>query len=842
MPVSTAKTVALNFLHSSIASAPTYIADVTLIGSANITDATNTTVPAYYIFAGANNKGFIIVSADDVVTPILGYSAEGHIDIANQPPAFEKWMESNKNQIGYIIENKLLATEEISDAWHNMYNNIFPGSRSPQAVNPLCQTQWGQMPYVNILCPYDAANTTNQHCVTGCPATAMAQIMKYWNYPSQGAGIHSYTHPTYGNLSANFGSTTYNWGSMPNVVTSNNNDIALLMYHCGVSVEMNYGANSSGSFIIMGYSPTPEQSSEYAYKTYFGYNPATLQGLFRSSYTDPNWINLLKTDLNAGQPIQYAGFGAGGHTFVCDGYDAMDNFHMNWGWEGAYDGYFAINALNPSGVGTGGGAGSYNSNQQAVIGIHPLTTTPVGNSLALYSAISVTPNPVPFYGSFTANVDIINNSTSTFNGDYTAALFNSNYDFVDYIQTYTGNTLNAGFHYTGGINFTTTGILTVPGNYYVGIFYKEATGNWVLIDNGSYSNLVPITISGPVNANNLETYTAITPSPTDFVQGQAASVDVNIANFGANTYFGTYSVDLYDLTGAFVETVGTYTETAGLPTLSAYTVPLTFSSASITSAPGTYYLAVSEFASGGSAWSLTGGTSQTNPVTVNIVAAGLQPDIYEPNNTQGAAYALPLTFSGNTATVNTTGSNNHTGTDNDFYKLNLSSGYAYQITARAQDSYNSNDGNSYTTDVLWLYDTGAGFSNSYDDVMSGTINVNGASTVTFQIAPYFAGNTGTYRFDISLTRSPNVGMDDQIDLNQIHFYPNPSSDKVSFDLLCPDCKVNNIAIYNNLGQLIKTETLCINNTIDVSSFNEGVYFITVSTNKGDFKSKINVVK
>jgi hypothetical protein len=840
VPANKAFTVAYNFIHSSLVQSNGNNAIDNLSLSSVVNTSTNSSLPAYYIFAGQNNVGFIIIAADDIVSPVLGYSVDSKIDLSNKAPAFVKWMNGYKEQISFAIQTNMYATEDIKTDWDNYFNNTIPTNRSPLTVNPLCATNWDQQPYVNIMCPNDAANTTNQHCVTGCPATAMAQIMKYWNYPAQGSGIHQYNHPTYGTLSANFGATTYNWGAMPNNVTSNNTAISTLMYHCGVAVNMQYSANSSGAYVIIN-SPTPTACSEYAYKTYFKYNPTTIQGLERANYNDTQWKNLLKADLNASQPIQYAGFGSGGgHTFVCDGFDANDFFHMNWGWGGYQNGFFAINALNPGGLGTGGGTGGYNSDQQAVIGIKPITTTPVGNSLALYSNITINPNPIGFYQGFTVNADIINNAATTFNGDYTAALFNSNYNFVDYIQTFTGNTLQSGFHYTGGINFTTAGILTVPGNYFVGLFYREAGGNWNLIANGSYNNMVPVTISGP--QNYIKLYSSITPSPATFVQGQAASVNLNILNDGTSTYYGTFSVNLYDLQGNFVETVGTLVESNGLPVGYVYNPPyLTFNSTSIAAPPGTYILAAMEQENGFNQY-LVGGALYTNPIYINVVAANLTPDIYEQNNTAASAYTLATNYVSNLANVNTSGSNIHIGTDIDFYKVNLAAGYSYQITARVQDSYNSNNGITYSNDVLWSYDAGSGFSQTYDDVMSGSINVNGPATVTFQVADYFVGTTGTYRLDLSIARTLATNITESTNQGGINLFPNPANQLLTIQPNDSNTKINQIQVYDLLGKLVLNEANPSSNLLDVSSLNKGLYFIIIVTENATFKSKFNVSK
>ncbi len=284
-----------------------------------------------------------------------------------------KWLEGYKNEIRFIITNNILQTTEIANDWSSLINGInYGGSLGKKAgVTPLCQTTWDQSPYYNALCPYD--NSASERTVTGCVATAMAQVMKFWNFPATGTGYHSYNHDTYGTLSANFGSSTYNWTSMPNNVSSNNSAVATLMYHCGVSVDMNYGVGStggSGAYVISNASPVTN-CTEYALKNYFGYK-STLQGVEKDNYTQTQWVNLMKTELDAGRPVIYAGFGSGGgHCFVNDGYDINSFFHFNWGWSGSYNGFFVITALNPGGVGTGGGTGGFNNNHQAVIGIEP---------------------------------------------------------------------------------------------------------------------------------------------------------------------------------------------------------------------------------------------------------------------------------------------------------------------------------------------------------------------------------------------------------------------------------------------------------------------------------------
>ena len=794
----------------------------TLVNSSQ--DEKTTEVNLYYIFNVNTSDGFVIVAGDDIVKPILGYSNKGNYDETNIAPAFQKWMENYKEQILYAKQNLFEATLEIKTEWEELNSDDIVSkqkeNKSTTTVNPLLSTTWNQSPYYNALCPSGT--------VTGCVATAMAQIMKYWNYPTQGVGFHSYNDPNYGTQSANFAATTYNWSGMPNNVSSSNSSVATLMYHCGVSVDMTYGTAQSGgssAYVISSASPVTN-CAEYAYKTYFNYNSSTIQGLKRSAYTDAAWKNLLKNDLNNSRPIQYAGFGTGGgHTFVCDGFDINDYFHMNWGWGGIDDGYFDLDALNPASLGIGGGTGGFNSNQQAVIGIQPASGG-VTSLIDLYSSITISPNPIGFGQAFTVNADVTNSGSYNFSGDFCAALFNSAGDFIDYVQilSASGNPLQPGYHYTGGLTFSSTGVLSVPGSYIIGIYFRDAGGDWNLAGDVSYTNPVSVTISSPVDY--IQLYSSISPSPTTFVQGQAASVNVNLINDNTATYYGQYAAVLYDLSGNFVQTIGTYNETAGLPAGYIYNSPyITFSTSSITAAPGTYILAIQELENGFTDWYLVGGDYYSQPINIDVVAPPLSPDIYEANNTQGTAYNLSLNWVSNSAHPLTTGSNNHIGTDYDYYKVVLTSGYNYTITARAHDSYNSGNGNTYTNDVLWSYNTGGGWSTAYDDIMSGNILVNGTATVTFQVSPYFTGTTGTYLFDISIVRVPTVGIDELSNKNSIEIFPNPASTNLNVNYTS-NISIDKFKIMNIYGQvvveIIPTQTLT---NIDISGLSNGMYFL-----------------
>lgn len=588
------------------------------------TDATNG-VPVggalYYVFNASDNEGFIMVSAEDLAKPIMGYNTQGQFAITNAPPVIRDWFGKYSKQIAYTKANVTTTTQDIKDQWTSYSQDITHVTkqlRTGGAVGPLVLTTWDQpFPY-NGACPQDASapSQNSGRVLTGCGATAMAQIMRYWSYPAQGTGSNSYTS-NYGTLNANFGATTYNWANMPNSTTTSNNDVATIMYDCGVAVDMMYGPTESGSYVLPG-NGIPADCKD-AYTTYFGYDATTIQGLVRSNYpVTSDWTNLIQTEMNAGRPIQYAGQGSsGGHTFVLDGSDGSGNFHINWGWSGVDNGFYNVDALAPAPFANG----DFSSGEQMVIGIQPPIGTVVTSSgIDLYSAITVTPNPIPFITTFTVTADVANNGTAAFSGYYCAGMFDASGTFIRYIGNILSMTgLPPGYYNSLTFNDTTSAV-TVPGTYTIGIYY-QATGatQWTLVGQSTYTNPITVTVTG-ANSPGISLYSNIIATPTTFVQYQPASVNVNLTNDGSATYFGTYEAVLLDLQGNYVETINTITESNGLPVGYVYNSPyLTFSTNSINAPEGKYILAIAEEAQGTSNWYYCGGMTYANPVLINVV-------------------------------------------------------------------------------------------------------------------------------------------------------------------------------------------------------------------------------
>lgn len=794
-------------------------------------------IDAYYFVYNIGNSGFIMISGDDSAMPILGYSTESTFNPDKIPQNVAKWFEGYKKQIRYIADNKIKPSSEVKNTWTKILNGeTLRKKRS--SVSPLMQTKWGQDPYVNDLCPYDYSYFEN--AVTGCPATAMAQIMKFWEYPVKGSGFHSYSHIKYGTLSANFGTTTYEWDNMPNEISSENLAVATLMYHCGVAVEMNYNVaaeGGSGSYVIKDkYSRYPdEQTVEHALVTYFGYEN-TLEGLERSDYTDYEWINLMKDELNAGRPIQYAGYGQGGHTFVCDGYDNNGFFHINWGWNGYLDGYYSLDNLAPGTGGTGSGAGHYNDGQQALIGIKPPDVS-LDYELEIYDDVVADKSTIYYGESFTITTDILNDGTTTFNGDFCAAAFDESGKFVDYIEIKNDWTLASGYHYTNGISFTTDGLLSLlPGKYEIYVFCRPVDGNWegLIADYLSFtSNYTTIEVT---NENDFSLYASMYLTPADNIySGQSFSVWLDVANYFDEQFTGTIDVSLYTLEGDFAANI----EEKNDMTLSAnshYTDGLTFSTSNLEIEPGTYLLAVMHKWDGYD-WELTGSTTDyINPIKVIVQAPPYQADIYENNDELEYAYTLPVNYTSNTANIETTGANAHVGNDYDYYKIDFESGYSYTISARLHDEYDSGNGYEYSLDALFSYSTdGTNWSDAYDDVWDNDLTIDGSGSLYFTTSPFFLGETGTYLLDINITRSELTSLSastDNISIgaannSRLKIYPNPASQFINLE--SESVPIKQIDLFDISGRLIMSKQNINSKTwkIPVNNYDSGTYLIVI---------------
>ena len=317
----------------------------------------------YYIFNLKNEKGFIIISAEDAFTPVIGYSLNNIYKTEGQPDNVKYWMNTYIEQIDYLRENNIQASTKTETEWRTYSSSNFSPSKknNNKGVSPMCDyILWNQDNDWNMLCPEDEAGPGG-NVYAGCVATAMSIIMYYWQYPLQGEGSYSYSQSPYGTIAANFGGTEYLFSNMEDENPTYFS--AKLMFHCGVAVHMSYSADGSGS-----YSSDVANGDTYydhdlnAINDHFGYENAIYKE--KNDYSHTNWVVLIKSQLDSGYPVYYSGQDdEGGHAFVCSGYDDDDKFHFNFGWSGSGNGFYTLFDIN-----------GFHNNQKAVINFFPTSS------------------------------------------------------------------------------------------------------------------------------------------------------------------------------------------------------------------------------------------------------------------------------------------------------------------------------------------------------------------------------------------------------------------------------------------------------------------------------------
>lgn len=341
----------------------------------------------FYIFNAEGKKGFVVVSGDDRTEPILGYSDRGEISVENMPENLKYWLECYEVQMKTLDQTKSAGSRGVTR------------KASRAAVAPLIQTKWDQGAPYNYMCPsvvveeiegeskdrfvdigqpgYDE----NNRCLTGCVATAMAQVMYYHKWPESCDAIGQYDiiyeyenigteenpnwQPVVDHSFFGLDGTGFKWTDMsltysPNATGASADAVAELMRYCGQAVKMDYGIDGSGASVNAWYMAT-----------YFGYSK-NARDAYRMSYSVDDWEDLIYQELANSRPVLYRGSSAsGGHQFICDGYDGNGLFHFNWGWSGVSDGFFVLSLANPEELGSGGGTNTdgYSYFQRAIIGL-----------------------------------------------------------------------------------------------------------------------------------------------------------------------------------------------------------------------------------------------------------------------------------------------------------------------------------------------------------------------------------------------------------------------------------------------------------------------------------------
>lgn len=338
-------------------------------------DPSQNDIYKFYVFNINGDKGYVIVSSDDQIIPILAYSFEGGFNFDNMSPGQADFLNYFNESIEFVKNNEMNVNEKAVSQWQELlyfnHNKDFQlKSTSPillQGIN------WNQSWPYNSQCPEDAnaGYGLNGRVPVGCVATAMLQVMKYYNWPATGTGSKyhsSWYNGGYGNITINFAQQTYDWASIPDQASSYvNPELGKINYHAGVAVSMGWGPSGSGTLT--------NKVSE-ALKNYFKYS-SSAQYVAKMNYTETNWKNLIKQQVDAKKPMVYAGSpssGGAGHAWNCDGYQD-DSFHMNWGWGGAGNGYYTLDNLTSTAT-VGGPENNFNQFNEMIINIYPDTGFP----------------------------------------------------------------------------------------------------------------------------------------------------------------------------------------------------------------------------------------------------------------------------------------------------------------------------------------------------------------------------------------------------------------------------------------------------------------------------------
>lgn len=547
---SKASAIAQNFL-SKINTSITTQSNNRLTLAYTAKSVSNPTQNCFYVFNKGIKDGFIIVAADDcVLTEVLGYCNYGEYDNNNLPTNFKWWIDQYQREIDYAIKNGLSTTSTIQP---------FATSVSPLLGN----IAWNQGDPYNLLCPtLTNASGETERTVTGCVATATAQVMRYYKWPAKGTGSNSYTWEKGGKtLSVDFSKSTYDWDNMTETYNSNSsttekNAVAKLMYDCGVSCNMEYNLSSAGGSAASAYDQV-----EGLYN-YFGYDLG-MEHLTRDYYKLTDWNNIIKNEIDNSRPILYRGTGSGGgHAFIIDGYNASGYFHFNWGWGGSSDGYFVTTALNPGELGIGGGAGGYNYNQGMTIGIQPAQASST-------ETIEMTNDGLQISGDATNGFKIIISKLA--NRNWIAATFDlglfveSSTGVTKILQLDSNTTLNPLYYYNPiSVSTSTFGSYFADGTYKVYLGIKASnSSSWeeipTLIGSAKY---VYVTISGGAVTNvtydqaSLPNLSVVGYELNDKIYAnRVATISTTVKNSGSE-YLGDMAIVFADANGNILANSG----------------------------------------------------------------------------------------------------------------------------------------------------------------------------------------------------------------------------------------------------------------------------------------------
>lgn len=534
---------------------------------------------SYYIFNAGNDKGFVIISGNDAVPKVLGYSDTGSFDTDNIPDNVQNWLNCYDVTIKNIKSDAPVAPTSVA--------------HTRNVINPICKTEWMQNNPFNKFCP---------SAPTGCTATAMAQVMYTHKWPQTATTtIPSYTEVYYNKVTREaLDPVTFDWDNMllayySNTVYTDEQGTAIgrLMEYCGRSAKMSYSTSASGAYLC---------DAAYGLANYLGYDKC--KDYVRDSYTTNAWNDLIYGELAEGRAVIYSGYTASeaGHTFVCDGYQGDDYFHINWGWGGSCNGYYLLSLLDFS------SSLSYSTKQECIINLTPDanpgeagTVIPNGDVLRLKS-MSVSPSSVTrddansaFVISMISTI-VCNSSRVSRNFDAGLGLFDVSGNLIKVLTNKSSSYASSPFYYYSNGTSDMYSKVSIEsdvadGTYYIKAISRASGESTWIEDDGSGKSYITAVISKnklTLGDNSSGISLSVTGQTIDgnLSTGCAQTINMTVKNQSANEYEGT----LYLLgTDSENTTTSLTSTTATIPANQSAVVSFSYTP----TAAGTYDLSVS---------------------------------------------------------------------------------------------------------------------------------------------------------------------------------------------------------------------------------------------------------
>ncbi len=821
--VEEAKLVGEHFLSSKIEDNMKSSRMISLIEVGNVglnLKSTGMEDPSFYFF-NEEKSGFVIVAGDDCARPILGYSMHGKLDGLVLPDAFVEMLETYREEIAYARENQQDNTS-FEKVWAELKTGEVKTKSTgmSSAVTPMLTTSWNQRPYYNALCPQDPES--GHHAVTGCVATALAQILNYYEHPAKAEGYFSYIENDFGLQNVLFFNADYDWNKMPDVLNGSSPDeeqfaLAELMYHCGVGVRMNYGLAQSGA--TMG-------AIRNALTNYFAYDNS-LEIRSKGSKTFPEWELEVQAELDAGRPILYAGFGKGsGHAFILDGY-ASDQFHINWGWGGSSDGYFALTALNPGAYPSG-----FNAWQMGIFGVKPRTNYK-RSDIELNKMLSFQSDTIYNLSPCDVTFDIKNNSVEEFNGYVSLILFDKDTVEVGYIGAKYGLKLAQGETLGDDTLLHINKLYVQPGAYLAALLYRE-NGNFIDVDPGNFTNFVKIQVASSVGAGDLFLTDSVVLMDSVPVTGDSLKVMLNVANGGASVYNGEVRAEVYNSWGGQVAILDSI-DISGLNPSDTTSLVLFVDTLDLY--PGRYYLRLFEKPEG-QAYHLELNSKQfLNPLPFVVIPVPPKADKYENNDSIEIATVVFLEQNGSYFTKTIDSASIHVDEDKDFYEFVMPEGpYTYTAWINlsnlgGRDKGNDQEGGSSLHMLAHLNGTTLGPWENYSDE---PILMNAGDTLRVEVFPFFLGLTGDYTLYLSVNQTVITSAEEKPE-EKLKIYPNPAIETIN---VSSGKTMTSFDVFSLAGELVYHNKILTKSVqLDLQSWNKGTYLMKINFEDGSKELK-----